>query len=131
VKIRMKLRFPASLVLALAVSSCSFYDVTTKTLDAVFRTGPSSDNKAHTLEWPPQPVDGYGFWDPEVSQCIRDEKKLRPLLQQLDAEVAKSLREGKDFIVLPTGEKYPIGTRSLSEQPLPSPTYTCLLRSID
>ena len=127
----MDIKLLVSLVLFFAVSGCSFYDVTTKTLDAVFRTGSSSDNKSRTLEWPPQPVEGYGFWDPEISQCIKDEKNLRPLLQQLDAEVARRLREGKDFIVLPTGEKYPIDTRSLSEQPLPGPTYTCLLRSTD
>ena len=123
----MKLRFPASLVLALAASSCSFYDVATQTADAVLGTGSSSDNNAHTLEWPPRRV-AVGVWNPDTSQCIKDEKKLRPILQQLDAIEAEALREGENFIVLPTGEEYPIDKRSLSEQQLPSPTYTCLKR---
>ena len=127
-KLRIKLRFPALLVLALAASSCSFYDVATQTADAILGTGSFSDNNARTLEWPPRRVE-VGVWNPETSQCIRDEKKLRPILQQLDAEVAEALREGKDFVVLPTGEEYPINKRSLSEEPLPSPTYTCLSRT--
>ena len=127
-KLGIELRFPALLVLALAASGCSFYDVATNTVDAMLGTGSFSDNNARTLEWPPRRVE-VGVWNPETSQCIRDEKKLRPILQQLDAEVATALREGKDFVVLPTGEEYPINKRSLSEQPLPSPTYTCLLRT--
>jgi hypothetical protein len=31
------------------------------------------------------------------------------MLQQLDA-----MEEGKDFVILPTGEKYPVGERPLS-----------------
>ncbi len=118
-KLRIKLRFPALLVLALAASSCSFYDVATNTVDAVVGTGLFSDRDRNYEDWD-------GLWDPETSQCIRDEKNIRPILRQLDA-----IEEGKDFVILPTGEKYPIERRSQSDESLPGPTSTCLSRTSD
>ena len=116
----MNVRFLASLVLAFAVSGCSFYDVATNFGDSVFGTGFWSDNKN------PNHPDWNGSWDPEVSRCIRDEKEFRAALRQLDAIV-----EGKDFVILPTGEKYPVEKPSLSDESLPGPTDTCLLRYPD
>ncbi len=117
----MKLRLLASLVLAFAVSGCSFYDVATITEDSVFGRGFFSDE----IRTPSHP-DWDGSWDPEVSHCIRGEKALRPVLRQLDA-----LEEGKDVVILPTGEKYPVEKPSLSDESLPGPTETCLLRYSD
>ena len=117
----MNVRFLASLVLAFAVSGCSFYDVATNTKDAIRGTGFFSDE----IKGPNHP-DWDGSWDPEVSQCIRGEKALRPVLRQLDA-----IEEGKDFVILPTGEKYPVEKPSLSDESLPGPTETCLLRYSD
>ncbi len=115
----MTVRYLASLVLAFAISGCSFYDVATNTVDAVAGTGLFSDKDPNNEDWD-------GLWDPETSQCIRDEKELRPILQQLDA-----MEEGKDFVILPTGEKYPVGERLPSDESLPGPTSTCLSRSSD
>ncbi len=116
----MNARFLASLVVAFAVSGCSFYDVATNLEDSVFGRGFFSDNKN------PNHPDWNGSWDPEVSQCIRDEKAFRRELRQLDA-----IEEGKDFVVLPTGEIYPVEKPSLSDESLPGPTATCRLRSPD
>lgn len=116
----MNVRFFASLVLAFAVSGCSFYDVKTIVKDSVFNTGFYSDNKN------PNDPHWNGSWDLEVSRCIRDEKEFRAALRQLDAIV-----EGKDFVILPTGEKYPVEKPSLSDKSLPGPTETCLLRYPD
>lgn len=115
----MDVKFFVSTVLVFAVSGCSFYDVATNAVDAVAGTGVFSDKDPRTNDWD-------GLWDPETSQCIRDEKALRPILQQLDA-----MEEGKDFVILPTGEKYPIDKRAVSDESLSGPTSTCLSRSSD
>ena len=115
----MNVKYLASLVLALVASGCSFYDVATNAMDAVAGTGIFSDKDPNYAEWD-------GLWNPETSQCIRDEKNLRPILQQLDA-----IEEGKDFVILPTGEKYPLEERSPSEESLPGATATCLSRTSD
>jgi len=120
----MDVRLLASLVLAFAASGCSFYDVATNAADAVAGTGLFSDKDPNENEWD-------GLWDPETSQCIRDEKKLRPILQQLDSLELRALDEGKDFVVLPTGEKYPIEKRSPSDESTPGPTSTCLSHASD
>lgn len=101
------------------MSGCSFYDVTTLAADAAFGTGLFSDEYRNKADW-------NGLWDPETSQCIRDEKALRPILQKLDAS-----EDGKDNVILPNGENYPIENRSLSEEAIPGPTLTCLSRAAD
>ncbi len=116
----MNVRILASLVLALAVAGCSFYDVATNIEDSVFGTGFFSDNKN------PNHPDWNGSWDPEVSRCIRDEKAFRRAWRQLDA-----IEEGKDFVVLPTGEIYPVEQPSLGDESLPGPTATCLSQHSD
>ena len=113
----MNVRNLAPLVLALAASGCSFYDVATNAVDAVAGTGLFSDKDSNDAEW-------NGLWNPETSQCIRDEKDLQPILQQLDV-----IEEGKDFVILPSGEKYPLEERSPSDESLPGPTETCLSRT--
>ena len=113
----MNVRFLASLVLAFAVSGCSFYDVAKLNQDSMFGLGFWSDSQH------PNNPDWNGSWDLEVSQCIRDEKAFRRALGELDATV-----EGKDFVILPTGEKYPVEKPSLRDE---SPTETCLLRFPD
>ncbi len=115
----MNVRYIAPLFLALAASGCSFYDVATNAADAMAGTGLFSDKDPHYSEWD-------GLWNPETSRCIRDEKKLRPILRQLDA-----LEEGKDYVILPTGEKYPLEKRAASDESMPGPTATCLERTSD
>lgn len=115
----MNVRILLTLVIVIAVSGCSFYDVATNSVDAVFGTGLFSDEDPNKTDW-------NGLWDPETSQCIRDEKKLRPILQPLDA-----VEEGKDTVVLPTGEIYPIEEQSPGHGSLTGPTSTCLSRISD
>ena len=121
----MDIKLLVSLVLFFAVSGCSFYDVSRLTRDSVFGLGFSSDNMD------PRSPDWNGNWDLETSQCIRHEKALRRISQQLEAIEAKALREGKDLVTLPNGKQYPIEKGSLSEQSMPGPTATCLSRFPD
>ena len=121
----MDIKLLVSLVLFFAASGCSFYDVSRNMQDSLFGLGFSSDNMN------PRSPDWNGSWDLETSQCIRHEKALRRISQQLEAIEDKASREGKDFVTLPTGEQYPIEEGSLSDQSLPSPTSTCLSRSTD
>ena len=121
----MDIKLLVSLVLFFAVSGCSFYDVSGNIADSVFGLGFFSDNKN------PRSPDWNGIWDLETSQCIRHEKALRRISQQLEAIEDNALREGKDFVTLPTGEQYPIEEGSPSDQSLPSPTSTCLSRITD
>ena len=121
----MNINFLVSLVLFFAVSGCSFYDVSRNIEDSVFGTGFFSDNQN------PRSPDWNGSWDLETSQCIRHEKALRRVSQQLEAIEDNASREGTDFVTLPTGEQYPIEEGSLSDQSLPSPTSTCLSRYPD
>ncbi len=113
-------RFLASLVLTFSVSGCSFYDVATNFEDSVFGTGFFSDKMN------PNHPDWNGSWNPKVSQCIRDEKAKRRLSRELDA-----MEEGKDSVVLPTGETYPVTRPSMSEGSLPGPAAVCLSRYPD
>ena len=115
----MKVRCFTSLVLACVVSGCSFYDVAANTVDAAFGTGIFSNENRNDDDWD-------GFWNPETSACIRHEKEHRELSRQLDA-----VEEGKDFVILPTGEKYPVNQRSVSDESMSGPTATCLSRSSD
>ena len=115
----MNVRNLAPIVFALAASGCSFYDVATNAIDAVAGTGLFSDEVGYYAE-------RDGLWNPETSQCIRDEKDLRPILQPLDV-----IEEGNDFVILPSGEKYPLEDWSPSDDSLPGPTATCLARTSD
>ncbi len=115
----MKVRCLTSLVLTCVVSGCSFYDVATNTADAALGTGLFSNKNQNDDDWD-------GLWNPETSAYIRHEKDLRELSRQLDA-----IEEGKDFVILPTGEKYPVDKRSVSDESMSGPTSTCLSRSSD
>ncbi len=116
----MNSRLLVSLALALTVSGCSFYDVTTNFRDSVFGTGFFSENKN------PNHPDWNGSWNPKVSQCIKDEKFLRQAMRELD-----EVEDGKDFVVLPGGEKYPVEKVTFSDESLPDPTATCRSRYPD
>jgi hypothetical protein len=117
----MKVRNLTSLVLAFAISGCSFYDVAAISSDfALALFTDVNEGKA------PHDDDRILIWDPETSECIRDEKELRGISGQLDA-----IEDGKDFVILPTGEKYPIEERSPSNESLQGPTATCLSRTSD
>ena len=118
----MDIRLLSLLATALVVSGCSLYDLVTNAADAAAGTGLFSDEDARRKEWD-------GLWNPETSECIRDEKELRPVLQQLDAFESTALEEGREFVVLPTGEKYPIEERSTDSQTMLGPTSTCVSRT--
>ncbi len=116
----MNVKCLASLVLATAVSGCSFYDVSTNFEDALLGNGLFAEN---WFERDPDHPEWNGRWDQDVSHCIKNEKALRPLLRQLDESV-----EGKDFVILPTGEKYPIERPSPVDESSPGATERCRLR---
>lgn len=116
----MFLRILAVLTLLSATSGCSTYDVLAFSADvalAVF-TDVNDDKEPTDDNW-------HSFWDPSVSRCIRVEKSRNSISQQLAA-----IEDGKDFVILPTGEKYPV-TRWEPEESGPGPTEKCLADQSD
>lgn len=112
----MKIRYLAFLILFCVLSGCSFYDVATLAADAATGKGLFSDEHRNDDDWD-------GLWDPETSTCIRDEKDMRRLAHQLGAN-----EEGKYSVVLPTGEEYTLNESTVTDEPVPGPTATCLER---
>lgn len=117
----MYVRILLSVLFLGAVAGCSVYDVVALSADAALNLftdvnegkEPNDDNQLR-------------FWDPDVSNCIKVETELRGISAQLDA-----IEQGKEFVVLPTGEKYPVGDRVSSDEQLPGPTMECLSRDSD
>ena len=111
---------PVALILVVCVlAGCSFYDVSTLAADAAFGTGVFSDEHRNREDW-------NGLWDPDISQCIRDEKELQPILRGLN-----TTESDQEFVTLPNGEKYPIKKQASSDGPVPGPTSICLSRNPD
>ena len=106
----MFIRFLVVLLLV-PVAGCSTYDVLAITADVALAVFTDEDKK---------PVDEqHHFWDPAVSKCIRVEKSKDGIERQLDA-----IERGKDYVILPTGEKYQV-TRYPAEE-MSGPTEKCL-----
>lgn len=117
----MSIRFFLPLVLLCTVSACSVYDVAALSSDVALAlfTNVNEDKEV----WDDDVIQ---FWDYDTSKCIRVEKSRRSISQQLDA-----IEEGKDFVILPTGEKYPTQSNSLDDEFLQGPTGYCLSQQSD
>ncbi len=112
----MKFRSLTACILLFSISGCSFYDVATISADVALDLFTDvNEGKG------PYDDDRTGFWNYETSKCIKIEKEKREISQQLDA-----VEEGKDFVILPTGEKYPVPVRSAGDELILGPTRTCL-----
>lgn len=114
-------RLLAAIFLVFIASGCSFYDVAALSADAALLVleGPKSKDERDRDDG--EPV----FWDAEVSQCIQSEKRSRTLESHLDA-VFDAEEAGRDYVILPNGEKYPVGPLDPREEELQSPTAECL-----
>ena len=118
--------FRVLMIAAICLSAgCSAYDWTALTADAVAAVLDAEDKDSHAL-WT---EDGDSFWDPNVSTCIRSEKKARNLDQQLDA-MFNAVEAGNDYIILPNGERYLVGRGSVDYIER-SPTADCIGRHSD
>ena len=54
--------------------------------------------------------DGIRIWDPDVSSCIQLETLRRGVVADLE-----EFEDGKDYVILPTGERYPVERHSTDE----------------
>ncbi len=116
------------IVLVCLSAGCSAYDVTALTADAVVMAlvGPSDDeikNRQHD-------DDETIFWDPNVSTCIRSEKKARNLDQQLN-NMFDAVERGREYVVLPNGERYTVGHGTAVDLETRTPTAECIDRHSD
>lgn len=117
----MHYRLFAAVLLPAFIAGCSVYDVTNISADVALALF-SDVNEGKQPDDP-----GYiRFWDPEISQCIVIEKDVRKIAKQLDA-----FEQGRDFILLPTGELYPVSRSAGSQDTAVGPTAECLARHSD
>ena len=121
----MILRILVITMVSLAVSGCSFYDVAALTADSLLEIASGPDEKGE----PKDDDDFHRVWNAETSDCIQEEKGRQAITKQLNAIESKAIKEGKDYVVLPTGEKYPIDRYEWRGGPLIGPTGTCLIRT--
>lgn len=110
----MKLRIALTIALVPFLSGCSTYDVLAHTADAVLSLTGINDDKKRSDD------DYIGIWDPDVSSCIQLEYLRRDVVADLEA-----FEEGKDYVILPTGELYPVERHSFDEVE-PGVTRQCL-----
>ena len=103
------------LILFSLASGCSTYDVLALSADAALSLFDDDAGKNSYND------DQNRIWDPEVSDCIQVEKRSSWISSQLDA-----IEQNKEFVVLPTGEKYPVVRKQRLDEPIPGPTRKCL-----
>lgn len=117
----MKYRLLIAALFPVFVAGCSFYDVAALSADLALElfTDVNDDKERND-------PDIIRIWDYETSKCIVGEKEERKIVRQLDA-----IERGKEFVVLPTGEKYPVNRRAASDDPELGPTAECLARQSD
>ena len=111
---RMRLNALFPLLAAIFLAGCSTYDVLAHTADAVLSLTGINDDKKRSDD------DYIGIWDPDVSSCIQLEYLRRDVVADLEA-----FEEGKDYVILPTGELYPVERHSFDEVD-PGVTRQCL-----
>lgn len=111
----MLVRILIPLILLSLASGCSTYDVLALSADAALSLFEDDDGRNSYND------DRNRIWDPEVSDCIQVEKSRSWISSQLDA-----IEQDKEFVVLPTGEKYPVGRKQRLAEPMPGPTKKCL-----
>jgi len=121
----MNMRIFATLFILCATAGCSLYDVAATTTDLALDVFADRNKDKKVTD------DDYErIWNHETSHCIRVETKKRDLEQGLDV-MFERIENDKEFVVLPTGEKYPIAPHALREEPPFGPTGTCLAREAE
>lgn len=116
----MLVRILILLVLLSAVAGCSTYDVLALSADAALSLFDDDHDKSSYDD------DRNRIWDSEVSDCIKVQKGQNWVTSQLDA-----IERDKDFVVLPTGEKYPVVRQQPLDDSLPGPTKKCMAENSD
>lgn len=121
----MNLRIFATLFILSAIAGCSLYDVAATSTDLALDlfTDRNKDKKVTDDDY-------QRIWNHDTSDCIRVETKKRGLEHDLDV-MFERIEKDKEFVVLPTGEKYPIKPHALREEPPLGPTRTCLAREAE
>ena len=116
----MLVRLLIPFILLSVASGCSTYDVLALSADAALSLFDDDDRKnSYDDDW-------NRIWDPDVSDCIQVEKSRNWISSQLDA-----IEQGKEFVVLPTGEKYPVVQKQELDESMPGPTKKCLAEHSD
>ena len=115
----MLVRVLALLISSLTITGCSTYDVLAISADLAVAVFSDDDEDRSPGD------DSHRFWDPAVSSCIRVEKSKNSIERRLDA-----IERGKEYVVLPTGERYPV-TPAGAELPMAGPTEKCLAARAD
>ena len=117
----MRYRLLIGAFLPALVAGCPFYDVSAISADIALALFTDVNEEKE----PDDP--GYiSFWDLETSRCIVLKKDEREIVKQLDA-----FERDKDFVILPTGEKYPVNRHGVSDEPELGPTAECVARQSD
>ena len=123
--LNMNLRIFATLFILSATAGCSLYDVAATSTDLALDLF-TDRNKGKKIT-----DDDYErVWNQDTSDCIRVETEKRDLEHGLDV-MFERIENDKEFVVLPTGEKYPIEPHALREEPPLGPTGTCLAREAE
>ncbi|MDH3621389.1 MAG: hypothetical protein OER91_10875 [Gammaproteobacteria bacterium] len=125
----MVTRIFAALLIMCATAGCSVYDVAAISADLAVELFTDVNEGKSDQDHDPN-NDPIRFWNPETSRCIYVETKTRNLDHGLDSMFDR-FEEGKDHVVLPTGEKYPVGRHAERIEPELGPTRECQKRESD
>lgn len=122
---RMKYRLLFTALFPALVTGCSFYDVAALSADMALELFTDvNDDKDR------DDPGAIHFRDPETSRCIVLEKDKRKTEHRLTQQL-ETIEHGKDFVILPTGEKYPVNRHAAGSDPELGPTAACLARQSD
>ena len=125
----MVIRIFATFLILSVTAGCSVYDVAAISTDVALNLFTDINEGKDGGDFDPD-NDPNMVWNYETSRCIKTETRKRGLDQSLDSMFEK-VEEGKEFVVLPNGEKYPVGRHAQREEPPLGPTRTCIARETD
>jgi len=121
----MKYRLLFAALFPALVAACSFYDVAAFSADMALElfTDVNDDKEGDD-------PGAIHFRDPETSRCIVLEKDKRKTEHRITPPL-ETIEDGKDFVILPTGEKYPVNRHAAGRDAELGPTAECLARQSD
>ncbi len=125
----MVIRIFATLFILSATAGCSVYDVAAISTDLALNLFTDVNEGKDGGDFDPN-NDPHMIWNYETSRCIKVETRKRGLEQSLDT-MFERVEEGKEFVVLPNGEKYPVGPHARREDATSGPTRTCMAREAE
>ncbi len=121
-----------SLIVMLAaclLAGCSTYDAVGIPLDLALNLFTDvNDDRGPRSKNPHK--DKVQLWKPETSYCIYVEKNERSLQGSLE-NLFDDVEAGEEYVELPTGEKYPVGSTGPRKTYDASSTATCIAKEDD